>query len=289
MAEGRCLCGALHYSVTGPYSGMIHCHCSMCRKHHGAAFATFVTAPLENFSWISGEVNAATYQSSEHGSRAFCRVCGSVAPVAMPELGIVFVPAGNLDGELGIAPQAHMFTGSKAPWYTITDTLPQHAEYPPEFAGAPTPRPTLEPAPPGVVRGSCLCGDVAFEVRGEPLRMYNCHCSRCRRGRSAAHASNIFYPEDSFTWVRGESQVADFQLPEAQYFGTAFCRRCGSDVPRPSPQRKLVTIPAGCLDDDPGMRPLADIHVASKASWFEITDALPRFDAGPPVSPAPSR
>ena len=70
----------------------------------------------------------------------------------------------------------------------------------PEFEGAvPTERPALDPPPPGVVRGSCLCGDVAFELRGKPLRMTNCHCSRCRRGRSAAHATNLVYPLDAFT------------------------------------------------------------------------------------------
>ena len=46
MAEGRCLCGAVRYTVEGPYVRMLNCHCSMCRKHHGSAFATFVTAPL---------------------------------------------------------------------------------------------------------------------------------------------------------------------------------------------------------------------------------------------------
>jgi len=144
---------------------MLHCHCSMCRKHHGSAFATFVTVPSSQFKWVSGEVNVANYQPSPEGARAFCRVCGSVAPTAAPELGLVFLPAGNLDGELGIEPQGHMFVGSKAPWYTITDDLPQHDEYPPEFVGAvATERPALDPPSPGIVRGSCLCGDVAFAL-----------------------------------------------------------------------------------------------------------------------------
>ena len=157
-----------------------------------------------------------------------------MAPIAAPELGLVSLPAGNLDGELGLEPQGHIFAGSRAPWYTITDALPQYDTYPPRIRRArwPTERPALDPPSPGVVRGSCLCGDVAFELRGTPLRMTNCHCSRCRRGRSAAHATNLVYPLDAFSWVRGESQVADFQLPDARYFGTAFCRRCGSDVAR---------------------------------------------------------
>ena len=283
MVEGRCLCGAVRYTVEGPYMRMLHCHCSMCRKHHGSAFATFVTVPSSQFKWVSGEVNVATYQPSPEGARAFCRVCGSVAPTAAPELGIVFLPAGNLDGELGIEPQGHMFVGSKAPWYTLTDDLPQHEMYPPEFVGAvATERPVLDPPSPGVARGSCLCGDVAFELRGTPLRMTNCHCSRCRRGRSAAHATNLVYPLDAFSWVRGESQVADFPLPDARYFATAFCRRCGSDVARVSTERQLVVVPAGSLDDDPGARPEQHIFTGSKAPWFRITDSLPQRVEGPP-------
>jgi hypothetical protein len=282
MAEGRCLCGALHYSVEGPYTSMMNCHCSMCRKHHGAAFATFVTAPIEQFKWISGGANVGTYQSSETGSRAFCKVCGSVAPAAAPEYGIVFVPAGNLEGELGATPQAHIFAGSKAPWHSITDEVPQFDEDPPEFGGTPIARPPLEPQTPGVVRGSCLCGDVAFEARGAPLRMFYCHCSRCRRGRSAAHGANVFYPLDAFTWLRGESQIAEFKVPDAQFFAVAFCRRCGSDVPYVSAERKVVVIPAGTLDDDPGMRSMAHLFVGSKSSWYQITDSAPQYDAYPP-------
>ena len=131
MAEGRCLCGSVRYTVEGPYTGMINCHCSMCRKHHGGAFATFVTAPLEQFKWLSGETNVANYESSPGGGRAFCKVCGSIAPAAAPEHGIVFIAAGNLDGELGMTPQMNIFAGSKAPWYEILDSLPQHQEFPP--------------------------------------------------------------------------------------------------------------------------------------------------------------
>jgi hypothetical protein len=256
----------------------------MCRKHHGTAFGTFLTAPIDQFKWTSGEANVAIYESSPGGSRAFCKVCGSVAPAAAPEHGIVFIPAGNLDGELGMTPQMHIFVGSKAPWYPLTDGLPAHDAFPPEFGDAkPVERRPLPPAQPGVVRGGCLCGDVAFEIRSKPIRMQSCHCSRCRRGRSAAHATNIFYPLAGFSWIRGESQVADFKVPDAQYFAVAFCRRCGSEVARPSTERQLVVVPAGSLDDDPGVRVSRHVFVGSKASWFEITDDLPQFAEAPPL------
>jgi hypothetical protein len=129
--------------------------------------------------------------------------------------------------------------------------------------------------------GSCLCGEVAYEVRA-PIRMYHCHCSRCRRARSAAHTTNMFANLADFRFTRGEQLVAEYKVPEALRFGIAFCTRCGGKVARASRERGIVGVPVGALDTDPGMRPQANIFVASKASWYDITDALPQFAEMPP-------
>ncbi len=281
MTEGRCLCGALRYQIDGPFIDLLHCHCSMCRKHHGTPFATWAAAPASGFRWASDTSTLATYKSSEKGHRDFCRVCGSVAPMLDEVSGLVIAPAGNLVGDLGIRPTKHMFVASKASWYAITDDLPQFDEYPPEFGMASTPREAVA-AKQGVAHGSCLCGDVAYEIDGSALRMYYCHCSRCRLGRSAAHCANVFYKADGFRWLRGAEQVQDYALPGTQYFGTAFCTRCGSEVPRVSVERNVVSVPAGSLDGDPGISPDGHIYVDSKAPWFEITDNWPQFAEMPP-------
>ncbi len=281
MTEGRCLCGALRYQIDGPFVDLVHCHCSMCRKHHGTAFATWAAAPASGFRWTTDTGTLASYKSSEKGHRDFCSVCGSVAPVIDAAMGLAIAPAGNLEGDLGIRPTKHMFVGSKAAWYRITDDLPQFEEYPPEFGMAATPREPIALTP-GVVQGSCLCGDVAYEIDGPALRMYYCHCSRCRQGRSAAHCANAFYKADGFRWTRGADNVQDVPLPGAQYFGTAFCRRCGGKVPRVSVARNVVSVPAGSLDGDPGTTANAHIYVDSKAPWFDITDDLPQFAEMPP-------
>ncbi len=161
--RGACLCGAVTYQVTGPFNMMVHCHCSMCRKHHGSAFATFVGAPLMGFKWLSGQDQLVTYASSEKGRRAFCRQCGSVAPSLIPDMDLAMLPAGNLEGDPEVRPQSHIFVGSKAPWYTITDDLPQHEEYPPEFGISGVSRPVSD-IPEGVVAGSCLCNSIAYEI-----------------------------------------------------------------------------------------------------------------------------
>lgn len=280
--QGSCLCGTLRYEIDGPFTLMINCHCSMCRKHHGAPFVTFAAAPIESFRWLNGENAVDDYASSPNGTRSFCKGCGSVAPLLMTEAGLAVVFAGELDADPGIRPQAHMFVGSKAPWHTITDCLPQHQTYPPQFAGAtPIERPTVAPDPEKTL-GSCLCGEVAYELTGAAVAMYQCHCSRCRKGRGAAHGANLFYPLEQFQWIRGEKNVVDYKLPQAQRFGVAFCRLCGGATPRVSVQAAHVVVPAGALDTDPGMRPLAHIFVGSKAPWFEITDQIPQIEGAPP-------
>jgi hypothetical protein len=279
--QGTCLCGAVRYEVGGPLTLMINCHCSMCRKHHGSAYATFAAAPLMKFRWLAGESNISSYQSSDKGVRSFCRTCGSVTPTLVKEMDLALVPAGNLQGDLELRPQSHVFVGSKAPWYSIRDALPQHEEYPPEMGMGGVERDIRE-VPEGVVGGSCLCGRVAYEAKGAALRMVNCYCSRCRRGRSAAHATNLFFPLDAFRFTRGEHDVVDYRVPDARFFGVAFCGHCGAAAPRISRERGGVVVPAGTLDCDPGMRAMAHIHVASKANWVDIKDDLPQFPENPP-------
>lgn len=280
--QGTCLCGTVRYELTGPVNAMVHCHCSMCRKHHGGSFATFASAPLMGFRWLSGTGHVGRYQSSEKGQRFFCKTCGSVAPVVLEDMDMVICPAGNLDDVPEMRPQAHWFVSSKAPWYTISDHLPQHEEYPEEFGTTGVTRPQID-VPAGVVAGSCLCSSVAFEMTGPPIRMMNCHCSRCRRGRSSAHATNLFYRIDDFRFLRGESNVVLYKVPGAKRFAVAFCNRCGGAAPRLYPEGSGVVVPAGTLDNDPGARPEAHIFVNYKANWFTITDSLHQHGENVPL------
>jgi hypothetical protein len=282
MITGSCLCGTVRWAFDAPLDMLVHCHCSMCRKNHAAAFSTFAGGPADALRWISGQSAAVTYTSSAQGHRTFCGTCGAKVPAVVAEGQMAFMPAGNLEGDLGLKPQMHLFAGSKAPWHEITDALPQYAEYPPEFGARGIARPAPPACGPGLTCGSCLCGDVTYEVEGPPARMYNCYCARCRKARSAAYATNSFYAADRFRWRSGEAKLERFALPGAQYFGTTFCGRCGSPMPRVFPERGIAVVSAGTLDGDPGARPSASIYVASKAAWVDITDGLPQYAEGMP-------
>ncbi len=132
MISGSCLCGQVKYQVGGQIHMINHCHCSMCRKVHGAAFGSFLHAEADGFRWVGGVELIKTYQAPQQDDRCFCSNCGSNVPVIEKEDNNVIIPAGTLDTDPGIKPIVHIFTGSKAPWYEITDSLPQFEEFAPE-------------------------------------------------------------------------------------------------------------------------------------------------------------
>src|SRR5512141_2639243 len=143
MNQGRCLCGTVRFEGTAPVAALAHGHCSMCRKHHGTAFVTWAVVPAAALRITAGTDNIRRYASSAAGHRAFCATCGSVVPEIAPGGAYAVIPAGNIEGDLGLEPQFHMFVGSKAARYQITDDLPQHAEFPPAFARPAEPRPAV--------------------------------------------------------------------------------------------------------------------------------------------------
>ena len=115
------------------------------------------------------------------------------------------------------------------------------------------------------------------------MRWWLCHCSRCRKARGAAYASNLFTTADGVRFAKGEDLLASYKVPDAKYFMQVFCRRCGSPMPRIDPSRNYAIVPTGSLDDDPGFRPQAHIYVDSKAPWDVITDDVPQHAEYPPT------
>ena len=272
MLTGSCLCADIAFEIDGPVDIVGHCHCSMCRKFHGTAFATFGTATPEDFRWVRGAERVRTYRSSAQGHRDFCPRCGSAVPMDDDGQPFVLVPMGSVGEDPGTRPRLHMFTGSMAPWNTIADSLPRHESYPAGFGPeAIVERPAREAKTPGAVGGSCLCGTVAFEFDDPPLRMYNCYCSRCRRAASAAYQTILRVRRSGFRWLSGADNITGYQLPGTR-FQCAFCRTCGSLTPWARDEQFCV--PAGSLDGDPGVRPSDNIFTGSRAAWTIVDQTL---------------
>jgi hypothetical protein len=121
----------VQYQVAGEIVDFSHCHCSICRRLHGAAFATWGGVSREDFSYVSGEANLKVYPYSENADSLFCDHCGSRVLVdfkAEPEM--LYITLGTVDGDVRCPPGYHQFVGSKAPWFEISDDLPQHDAWP---------------------------------------------------------------------------------------------------------------------------------------------------------------
>ena len=125
---GSCLCGAVGFQVDGFASDIGHCHCSMCRKFHGSAFATI--ASVEGFRWLRGEETLASFTADNGTTRTFCSICGSSLTFSSPRAagGHVEVALGAFDDELPVAPDAHIFVRYRANWTILDDKLPKFSE-----------------------------------------------------------------------------------------------------------------------------------------------------------------
>ena len=279
MHDAGCLCGAVRWAIDGPLEWMVHCHCSRCRKAHGSAFATWGIGPAASFR-LHGAEHRSRWESSPRSFRCFCKYCGSVVPDD-PSGEQAIVPAGSFTDDPGIRPAAHIFVASKAPWYELQDELPRFDAWPPGI-DAPVLADRAPRDPPGAPRGSCLCGEVAYAVTAPPQRSVHCHCSRCRRARSAAFGSMLFAPvrtpaarNCSHVHAAGIAALQLFFLPPCAQGCTPTSGRHQRDPDgfarrRPACGRRLT------FSSAPGAR-------------YEITDDLPQYastsNAGP-VRPA---
>lgn len=129
--------------------------------------------------------------------------------------------------------------------------------------------------------GSCLCGSLKYRVSGAPKRFYHCHCSRCRKSTGTGHASNLFIEGGTLEWEGDTSLIRKYKLPEAKRFTRTFCDTCGGPLPRAIPETDLVFVPAGTLDDEPGINPQARIFVGSRAAWSCSAEEMSGFDEYP--------
>jgi len=122
--KGSCLCGAVTIRVDLPSKWCAHCHCSMCRKAHGAGYVTWVGFENARFHVTSGESQLAWFQSSELAQRGFCRTCGSSMLFRSERWpGEMHVALGILDGAIDRGPQAHVFHDTHVNWVPLDDAL----------------------------------------------------------------------------------------------------------------------------------------------------------------------
>lgn len=131
------------------------------------------------------------------------------------------------------------------------------------------------------VSGSCLCGQIRYRVWGPERVFQYCHCTRCQKMTGSAHASNIIVDPAQFEWTEGENLLGRYEHPEAKHFAVSFCKNCGSALPWLTKTARSVVVPAGTLDEDPGIRPRHNIFLANKAPWYKTADSIIQYQELP--------
>lgn len=138
IVRGSCLCGAVQLEITLPTKWCAHCHCSKCRRAHGAAFVTWVGVHEERFRVLGGEDVLVHFASSPQARRSFCGHCGTSLLFRSERWpGEVHVVRVALEGELDREPAAHVFFDDRARWIDAAEELPRY--------GGPTGTEPLEP------------------------------------------------------------------------------------------------------------------------------------------------
>lgn len=128
--------------------------------------------------------------------------------------------------------------------------------------------------------GSCLCGNIAYEVKGEFEHFFFCHCKSCRKDTGSAHAANLFSATAELKWLKGEEDVKTFNYKNSGHI-KSFCPKCSSALPNIQMEGKLLVVPAGSLDSDLDITPTGHIYLGEKANWDHDLETIPRYDALP--------
>jgi len=273
---GGCFCRAVRYSVQGPALETYHCHCTMCRKTHGAVMLTCSVYPRAGFVVDLGADRVTTYDSSEKIHRRFCSICGChLWDTEKGEDDVVMIATGALDhgqhpGHEGLPKHVHVNT--KIPWYIIADGAEQD----------PGPDPVPEAIPPGTfpLYGGCQCGTVRYRIDGPAKETYHCHCEMCRKLHGAVVTTFSYIKRELITIEkgRGNLDVIDSSPPNHRMFcKTCGCPMFGDDGREPEYFWLSPATLDGGADPTPG-QPLRHVFASHKATWFEISDDLAQSD-----------
>jgi len=266
---------------------MWYCHCRECGKASGVGFGTWIEAP--GVRWLSGDERVVRRTTSPTLTRAFCSQCGTVLPALHAGNGGALLPAGGLENVGRLRPSGHACASERLPWLPVFDeSLPVlHKSCDPASQGRPSrERASLaraaspERATGAPVRGSCLCGTVAWEVEPPLLAMRVCHCSRCRRRSGSNGFVGVMTRSGTLRLLHGATEITSWHMPGTRLYSVSFCKSCGSPAPSTIPKGSFVS--AGCLDDDPGTRTQCHVFYGSRAAWVDAKDDLPRFEEFPP-------
>jgi hypothetical protein len=132
-------------------------------------------------------------------------------------------------------------------------------------------------------QGSCLCGSIRYSVDDNLKLIVNCHCRFCSKAHGAPFTTLLLMPFNKLELLEGERLLAHYEVKSLNS-QRMFCSQCGTRLYNYSPSKGMISLVVATLDTPPQLRPLANINVESKCSWFQINDELPQFASTPSPS-----
>lgn len=128
-----------------------------------------------------------------------------------------------------------------------------------------------------MIKGSCHCRNIEYQISGEISPIQHCHCRTCRKTNGTAYGSSAVTSRDGFRVTKGGDSIREYESSPGKQ--RCFCATCGSHVYALMDEHPgIVILRIGTIDGDPGVRPTRHIWVSQKAPWYEIHDQLPRTD-----------
>jgi len=128
--------------------------------------------------------------------------------------------------------------------------------------------------------GSCLCGQIQYDITGRFESFFLCHCKYCQKDTGSAHAANLFSTTAALNWLSGADKITTFNLPSTRHV-RSFCAVCGSAVPSVLAGGSLLVVPAGSLDTNVDIKPNAHLFSASRANWDSALEQVQSFEGLP--------
>jgi hypothetical protein len=126
VVPGSCACGAVRFEIQLPTRFCVHCHCSLCRTNHGAAFVTWVGVAKTQFRLLTSETALTHYASSDHGRRSFCSKCGtSLFCELAAHPNTIDITLTSMRGAIDRGPEAHIYYENHVEWVEARDELPR--------------------------------------------------------------------------------------------------------------------------------------------------------------------
>jgi hypothetical protein len=129
-------------------------------------------------------------------------------------------------------------------------------------------------------QGSCLCGSITYSIDDSLKMIVNCHCRFCRKAHGAPFTTLLLMPFNRFELIEGKGLLANYEIATLNAL-RVFCSKCGTRLYNYSPSKGTMSLVVATLDTPAQLRPVANINVASKCSWYQINDDLPQFQSAP--------